>query len=144
MATLSEQDLILQALHQQRCPIRLAVNGAQGYPHIVSLWFQYQQGEFYCVTAKSAWLVAQLQRDGRVGFEASTNAAPYKGVRGTGLCELEPLQGSLLQDLITHYLGGCDSKLARWLLSRQGNEVVIKITPQQQSCWDYTERMQGE
>ena len=127
-----------------REPIRLAVIDQQGSPRIVSLWFQYCDGHFYCATHESAWLVTQLRRDPRVGFEVSVNSPPYKGVRGSGIVELERLgDGLLLEELIQHYLGKTGSRLSDWLLSRQHQELIIKVTPTRVSCWDYSPRMAG-
>ena len=49
--------------------------------------------------------------------------------------------GRLLQRVLQRYLGGEDSNLARWLLSRRDEEVLISIEPQRLFSWDYRERM---
>ena len=129
---------------EQCCyPIRVAVQGLDGFPRIVSLWFKYQHGRFYCVTHQSAWILRQLKVNTRVGFEIATNFPPYKGVRGVGHVELKPLQDDLLEQLINQYLENTDSDLAQWLLSRKHNEVVIRISPDHLSSWDYSDRMEG-
>ncbi len=125
-----------------RWPIRLAVADRDGFPHIVSLWFQYRDGVLRCVTHESAWVVEQLRHRPRVGFEISTNTPPYFGVRGVGTVALKPLGDSpLLREMIGHYLGDTTSSLAQWLLSRRRREVIIELTPERASTWDYTERM---
>ena len=124
-------------------PIRLAVQGEDGFPHIISLWFQYRDGSFYSVTHESAWVLRQLEVNNQVGFEIATNKPPYKGIRGIGYISVFPLEDNLLEELIDNYLGNQDSDLARWLLSRKKDEMVIRIKPNNISHWDYSERMQG-
>ena len=49
--------------------------------------------------------------------------------------------GDVLDEVLSRYLGGTDSDLARWLLSRRDEEVLISITPGRLFSWDYRERM---
>lgn len=129
-------------LETARLPIRLALVDADGAPRIVSLWFRWQDGRFFCATHQSAWIVTQLRRNPRVGFEVSSNEPPYRGIRGTGRVRLRPMGNDpLLKELTGHYLGDSNASLTNWLLSRQQQEVVLEITPQKASCWDYSKRM---
>lgn len=126
-------------------PLRLAVMDDEGWPRVVPLWFQLRDGRLYCATHQSAWIVPRLRRQPRVGFDISTNEPPYRGVRGTGIARLVPLGDQpLLQQLIQRYLGDRCPGLANWLLSRRQQELVIEVTPQQVSTWDYSGRMAGE
>lgn len=123
-------------------PLRLACVGDDGFPRVVSLWYRYEAGRFYCVTHRSAKLFGLLQRDARVGFEIATNDPPYLGVRGQGAVELAPLgDDATLQKLLHRYLGGVDSGLGSWLLSRSDQELLISIIPHRLYSWDYRERM---
>lgn len=129
-------------LQSARLPIRLALVDADGVPRIVSLWFRYRDGRFYCATHQSAWIVKQLRRQPVVGYEISTNDPPYRGTRGTGRVRLDSLGNDpLLQELTSHYLGDSNASLASWLLSRQQQEIRLEITPQTVSHWDYSNRM---
>ena len=123
-------------------PIRLACCGADGFPRVISLWYRYHEGQLICVTHRSAQLLSLLARDPRVGFEISPNEPPYHGVRGQGLAQIEELGAeSALQDMLARYLGGTESSLARWLMSRSDEERLITITPSRFFSWDYRERM---
>ena len=55
-------------LEAARMPIRLACIGADGFPRVVSLWYRYEGGSFYCVTHRDAKLTALLQGNTKVGF----------------------------------------------------------------------------
>ncbi len=130
-------------LQRSLYPIRLACVGADGFPRVVSLWFQYLSGTFYCVSHRGSALVALLRANERVGFEVSPNEPPYSGVRGQGMASLEDLgSDDTLDKLLERYLGGADSRLGHWLLARRAEEMLITIEPQRIFSWDYRERMQ--
>ena len=123
-------------------PIRLATTTPSGGLWMVSLWYQYADGQFECATSASADLVAFLEGDDRVAFEVSTNRPPYKGVRGAGTATVEPdPEREVLRSLLERYLGGTESDLAATLLDKRREEVRIAIAPERVSSWDYTERM---
>ena len=137
----SEKDAV-RFLDDARIPIRLACVGQDGFPRVVSLWYRYEQGVFYCVTHRDAKLTALLRGNEKVGFEVSPNEPPYHGVRGQGIVSLHENGGA--ETLSTHlhrYLGGTESPLARWLLSRAQDELLVKVTVTRMFSWDYRERM---
>ena len=123
-------------------PIRLSCIGADGFPRVISLWYQFRMNTLFCVTHQSSQLVLLLKHCNRVGFEVSPNSPPYYGVRGTGLASLSELGSSpALDELIGRYLGSHESSLAQWLLSRRDEEILISIRPQTFFSWDYRKRM---
>lgn len=129
-------------LSEYRAPLRLAVNGRSGHPLLCSLWFRLDADRILCATKRDAQIARCLERDPRCGFELAPNEPPYCGVRGRGRATLETEGAAeLLGELIDRYLGGRDSKLARWLLANAEDEVAIAITPDWLTAWDYSERM---
>ena len=40
-----------------------------------------------------------------------------------------------------HYLGGTDSSLAQWLLSRAEDELLVRVAITRMFSWDYRQRM---
>ena len=48
---------------------------------------------------------------------------------------------AMLERLLQRYLGGIDSTLAQWLLSRSEGELLITLTPRRLFSWDYRQRM---
>jgi hypothetical protein len=129
-------------LDDARIPIRLACVGRDGFPRVVSLWYRYEQGSFYCVTHRDAKLTALLRGNDKVGFEVSPNDPPYHGVRGQGIVSLHEDGGAETLSLhLQRYLGGTGSPLAQWLLSRAQEELLVKVTVTRMFSWDYRERM---
>jgi nitroimidazol reductase NimA-like FMN-containing flavoprotein (pyridoxamine 5'-phosphate oxidase superfamily) len=136
------QDAIAAFLHQMRIPVRLAAVTQTGWPLVVSLWYLYENGRLYCATQKTAKIVTHLSRDPRCGFEVAADQPPYRGVRGQGKAHISPSRGpEILTRLLERYLGGTSSSLAKRLLARSVDEVVIEIEPLTFTTWDFTERM---
>lgn len=129
-------------MRESTFPLRLACVGEDGFPRVVSVWYGYDGECLFCVSHRSSQLVNLLQRCDRVGFELAPNEPPYHGVRGQGIARLDSdADGVVLRQMLERYLGGTTSKLARWLLSRAEDEVLITIEPLRLFSWDYRERM---
>jgi nitroimidazol reductase NimA-like FMN-containing flavoprotein (pyridoxamine 5'-phosphate oxidase superfamily) len=129
-------------LRESTFPLRLACVAEDGFPRVVSVWYGYDGCTLHCVSHRSSQLVNLLQRCDRVGFELAPNEPPYHGVRGQGVARLESdAGGAVLSQLLQRYLGGAQSSLGQWLLSRAEEEVLISIEPLRLFSWDYRERM---
>lgn len=129
-------------LEAEHSPIRLGLTWHDGAPLVVSIWFRYEAGVLWCASHESSRLIRALGAAPRVGFEVSVNDPPYRGVRGQALAELVPAEGGeRLGQLLDRYLGGRDSELARWLLSRADGEVAIRLRPDWITSWDFSDRM---
>lgn len=128
-------------LEETRIPLRIACNGAK-YPLLASLWFLTEGRTLWCATQRSAAVASVLARDPRCAFEISVESPPYRGVRGRALARLHDDRGEeILRALLGRYVGGTDSKLARFLLSRVEQETAIAIEPETLVSWDFRERM---
>lgn len=138
------EETIGDFLDSSRYPMRLACVGADDYPRVVSLWYAHERGRLFCATHRSARLVPLLRRHPKVGFEIAPNDPPYCGVRGQGRAQVAGEGGELLERLLHRYLGGTESSLATWLLSRRADELLITITPERWFSWDYRDRMSGD
>ena len=135
-------DQIQHFLQDVRIPLRIACNGASGFPVLAALWFVPEGGKLWCATQRGSSVVSLLSRDSRCAFEVSVETPPYRGVRGTGVATLHDDRGEeLLRVLIERYLGHTNSKLASFLLARVEQETAIAIEPQTLVSWDYQERM---
>lgn len=123
-------------------PLRLACNADDGFPRVVSVWFRYEHGTFYCVSHRDSKLIALLRHSDQVGFEVSPNEPPYCGVRGQGVVSLsDEGAGDALEKLLKRFMGGVDSSLGKWLLSRRDEEVLITLKAHRIFSWDYRQRM---
>ena len=131
-----------QFLGDSKLPVRLSCIGSDGFPRVISLWYQYRSGVLYCVTHRSSKLVAMLKRNNRVGFEIAADAPPYHGIRGQGTVTMELLgDDPALEQLLGRYIGNLESGFSRWLLSRKEDEYLIVIKPHRLFSWDYRQRM---
>ncbi len=134
----------VEFLDEFRAPLRLSVNTPSGYPLLLSLWFVHEDGRLLCATRGGARVVSLLETDDRCAFELAPNEPPYYGVRGRGRARIDRAGADeLLGRLIDRFLGTRESGLARWLLSRASEEVMIAIEPEWVTCWDYRGRMSG-
>ena len=125
-------------------PIRLAVHTESGWPIVMSLWFLYKQGNFYCATIKSAKIIKYARKDNRCAFEIARDSPPYKGIRGQGRIKIDLKKGDIiLEALLDKYNVRTDSKLAKFLLSRIKDEVALIIKPNQLYSWDFSKRMKN-
>jgi nitroimidazol reductase NimA-like FMN-containing flavoprotein (pyridoxamine 5'-phosphate oxidase superfamily) len=129
-------------LRDVRIPLRIACNGASGFPVLASRWFVPEGDKIWCATQRRSSVVSLLSRNSRCAFEVSVETPPYRGVRGTGFATLHDDRGEeILRVLIERYLGDADSKLANFLLARVEQETAIAVEPQTLVSWDYQERM---
>lgn len=135
-------DGVAEFLGRTTVPVRLGCRTPADRPWIVSLWYEYRDGELVCATARDAAVVGYLEHDSEVAFEVSTNDPPYRGVRGNGTARIEPDDGlAVLRALLERYLGGTDSALADRLLTDDRDEVAIRIEPAKVYSWDFSGRM---
>lgn len=135
---------IVAFIESQLIPMRLAVHDSVGSPWVLSLWYLYENGQFWCATNRNAKLASYLEADLQCGFEIAGDAAPYRGMRGKGKATLIPERGpEVLTRLLDRYGISQTSALAKSLLAKADQEVAICLTPQRISSWDFTSRMAG-
>jgi nitroimidazol reductase NimA-like FMN-containing flavoprotein (pyridoxamine 5'-phosphate oxidase superfamily) len=131
-----------QYLAQVEIPLRLSCISNSGWPVGLSLWYLYEDGSLYCATPQAAKVVSYLTKEPRCAFEIASDQPPYCGVRGRALATMEPDRGlEILERLLTRYLGGTDNALAQQLLGRSQAEVAIRLAPQSQHTWNFSDRM---
>jgi nitroimidazol reductase NimA-like FMN-containing flavoprotein (pyridoxamine 5'-phosphate oxidase superfamily) len=140
-------DNMVQYLIGSSIPIRLACLSTLDWPTVVSLWYAYIDGKFYCATQNTAKIVKYLKRSPKCGFEVAGDCFPYRGVRGYGSISILYDKGEdILRILLQKYFKGKEaSSLHKLLLSKKHleNEVAIEITPARIFEWDFKERMTG-
>lgn len=134
---------VREFLAETRIPMRLGANTDSGFPVVLSLWFLPDGDQLLGAVHQDARIAKRLTDDPRCAFEIAPDEPPYRGVRGQAMASLEPDgAGELLERLLDRYLGSTDSSLARFLLSRADEELVVRLRPTWISSWDYTRRME--
>ena len=136
-----DQQGIARFLDDTVIPLRLGIESKRS-PLIVTLWFEFRDAAIWCAAHQDSLVVRALRENPACAIDISTNDIPYRGVRGAGTAACLPTDGAgTLARLIERYLGDHDSQLARWLKSREDDEVALRITPNWLTSWDFSERM---
>ena len=135
-------DEIESYLTTTELPCRLACTTADGYPHVMSLWYLYRGGQLWFSVQRSAKFTQWLIDDPKCGFEIAVNEPPYVGVRGRGTANATPAaDDAVLRELIDRFLSNDNPGLANWLLSRTATEITLTVRPHWLTAWDYRTRM---
>ncbi len=133
---------ILSQLDEKRIPIRLGLLRPNGYPLVISLWYYTDNEKIYCATKKDALIVKYISNNSRCSFELAADNPPYRGIRGYGICQINPESGKeVLDKLMNKYLSEKQTKLKQYLTTHNDREVALEITPYSVSSYDYTKRM---
>lgn len=128
-------------LRESRIPLKLGTIDDQGDPVIHPLWYYYEQGRLYLITASNSRKMKNASRRKLVYFCVDTEARPYKGVKGKGtIARVEDSERAMKlgEKIVTKYLGSLDNPLGRFLMGRlkDGKETLLVITPHFYSVWD--------
>ena len=123
-------------------PCRLACTTADGYPHVMSLWYLYRDGQLWFSVQRNTKFTQWLSDNPRCGFEIAVNEPPYVGVRGRGTATtVQAADDAVLRELIDRFLADDNPGLAKWLLSRTATEITLTVRPHWLTAWDYRTRM---
>lgn len=124
--------------------LQLATTDDQGEPNIQPVWFYYDKdGEKLLITtSKLARKTQNLRNKPVVYFSMDDENPPYKGVKGKGIATLveDPNRTVPQGDRISmKYLGTLDHPIAKMISegSKNGDNVLIEISPKFFSTWDY-------
>ena len=125
-----------------KTPLRLGTTNAKGEPNIHPVWYYYATNKLYFMSYKDAVKVRNLKHNKTVYFSVDTDAMPNTGVKGRGTAVMVKDAGkalSLSEKIVTKYLGDLNSSMAKSMIGevRKGSEVLVEITPQYFSTWDY-------
>jgi len=99
--------------------------------------------KLFFMSYKNAMKVRNLKHNKTVYFSVDTDAMPNSGVKGKGTATIVKDTGkalSISENIVAKYLGDLNSKMAKDMIDevRKGSEVLVEITPQYYSTWDYT------
>ena len=133
---------IAKYLTKSVIPARLSLVSPSGWPVVVSLWFQFQDGALMCASRRNARIVELIRNNPRCGFDISAEAPPYSGVRGQGTAYLDEQKGeALLSQLVDRYVDPKATDFRSWLQKDAKDELAIRIVPHRLMSWDYRRRM---
>ncbi len=115
---------------------QLGFHGLDGYPRVLPVWFDYQDGELLVASPRGAYKGRSLAADGRASMAVSTPEAPYHLVTVLGDAAVERLPEAerirFVGELAIRYLGeqGGREYLARWSKGgRPGDGERIRLRP---------------
>jgi nitroimidazol reductase NimA-like FMN-containing flavoprotein (pyridoxamine 5'-phosphate oxidase superfamily) len=115
-----------------------------GEPNIQPVWFYYDKnGEKLLVTtSKIARKTKNLRNKPILYFSIDDENFPYKGVKGKGsvtIVEDPKRTVSEGEKISMKYLGTLDHPIAKMITesSKNGDNVLIEISPKFFSTWDY-------
>ena len=128
-------------LHANKSPLKLGTIDRFGDPTIHPLWYCYESGRFYLVTASDSKKLENIRSRSKVYFCIDSDDRPYKVVKGKGKAKIVRDSEKALkigEKIITKYLGGVENSLGRFLVARlkSGKESLVEITPLYFSVWD--------
>ena len=126
-----------------KTPLRLGTTNSKGEPNIHPVWYRYVTNKLYFMSYKDAVKVRNLKHNKTVYFSVDTEAMPNTGVKGRGTAIIIKDLGRALplsEKIITKYLGDLNGKTAKNMVDevKKGSEVLVEITPQYFSTWDYS------
>ena len=136
----SEIDMFLVT---SKTPLRLGTTNSKGEPNIHPVSYHYVTNKLYFMSYKDAVKVRNLKHNKTVYFSVDTEAMPNTGVKGRGTAIIIKDLGRALplsEKIITKYLGDLNGKTAKNMVDevKKGSEVLVEITPQYFSTWDYS------
>jgi nitroimidazol reductase NimA-like FMN-containing flavoprotein (pyridoxamine 5'-phosphate oxidase superfamily) len=132
---------------QSKLNIQIATIDEEGYPMIQPAWFLYdkESGKIYIATSRMSKKVQNIRRNpNKIYFSIDEENYPYKGVKGRGVARIseEDVQKNLpiVEKINIKYLGTLEHPVAKMIMenTKNGNEVVIEITPKFFSAWDFS------
>ena len=124
--------------------LQLATIDEQGDPNIQPVWFYYdKEGEkLWINTSKSARKTQNIRKRSTIYFSIDDENPPVRGVKGKGIATIiEDLKTviPLGERISLKYLGTLDHPIAKMISedSKKGEVVLIEISPNFFSTWDY-------
>jgi len=128
-------------LNSSKIPLHLATINDDGSPVIHPIWYLYENGKLYLYTGRDALKARNIKRTKKAYFSVDTSTDPPKGVKGKASASfLSDLSDSvrIAQAIILKYTSADNPYIQSATKEIQSAEsVVIELTPQYYSTWDY-------
>jgi uncharacterized pyridoxamine 5'-phosphate oxidase family protein len=141
---LNEQE-VKDFLTNSKLNVHLGTVDEKQEPNIHPIWYYFDtlNNKLYVETSKSSKKISNLGENKTVYFCIDEPNPPYKGVRGKGEVTIHKdidFNVSISEKIMLKYLGDLEHPMAKSLLTyvKNGDSVVLEITPSYYSTWDYT------
>lgn len=120
--------------------LRLATIDSSENPHIVPVWYMYENGKFYVGTDTKTRKARNIKKNSKVAFciDVGIRSPNIFGVMGTGRARLilkKDRIESLAKKILLRYFKSLKNKSAQQLLAQ--TDCVIQITPKKITDWKY-------
>jgi len=114
--------------------LRLATISKDGSPHVVPIWYLYENGKIYIHTEANSVKARNIQRNNSVAMCVDIGEFYYdlKNIILKGkakILEDEDLATRIAEKIQVKYFGSCSHPQASEYLSKKANNVVIEIGP---------------
>lgn len=136
-------DEVAEFLDEQRTVV-CATNGADGWPHLMPLWYVVRVGTLWAWTYAASQKVRNLERDARATLQVETGTE-YSELRGVMFrCdtvlhrELDVVARTGIE-IFTRYGGGAELPAeARAMVEKQAaKRVALEFIEQERATWDH-------
>jgi len=120
--------------------LRLATIDQKGTPHIIPVWYLYNQKKFYIGTNTRTEKAKNLKKNKRVSFciDVGIHSPKIYGVMGKGNAKLileKNKVSSIAKKILKRYFRTLENKSAKELL--EDTDCIIEITPKKLSIWSF-------
>lgn len=120
--------------------LRLATIDKTGNPHIVPVWYLYQNDKIYIGTNTKTQKAKNIKKNPKVAYcvDVGINSPDIIGVMGVGRAKLiveKTKVKSIAKKILRRYFSSLQNKSAQQLLS--DTDCIIEITPKKVTNWKY-------
>ncbi|MEO9277138.1 MAG: pyridoxamine 5'-phosphate oxidase family protein [Nitrososphaera sp.] len=120
--------------------LRLATIDKTGNPHIVPVWYLYQNDKIYIGTNTKTQKAKNIKKNPKVAYcvDVGINSPDIIGVMGVGRAKLiveKTKVKSIAKKILRRYFSSLQNKSAQQLLS--DTDCIIEITPKKVINWKY-------
>ncbi len=121
--------------------LRLGSKDENGDPVIHPVWYSFESGKLYILTGADSKKAKNIARSDHVYFSVDSESEPYRGVKGKASAAIMKDPEKAIQigsDIVRKYMGA-DNPFEKNLSKEvnSGESIVIEISPEYYSTWDY-------
>ena len=120
--------------------LRLATIDPSGNPHIVPVWYMYDNNKFYIGTNTKTRKAKNIKKNSKVSFciDVGIKSPDIIGTMGIGSAKLilkTEMVHSLAEKILLRYFTNLKNQSAQQLLNQ--TDCIIEIIPKKITSWKY-------